>query len=210
MSARTSVPALRPAPAHLSWALERLRGQPQRQLGIQPDTWDSPQVPQQLHSPLISTSVHNALESLRQEILGQAPTQRQQGGMASGETWRHARQAVGRPDQTRDLLDLTLSEEAAEQQRVGAHVRADTVAQHPPKDLERPPVVLVGSASMQQIVVHMDIPREVVLFGEVLAELEGRVNVVAAVCQLCNQRECEIAGPHAIPLHVIQDCNAFV
>mmetsp|Transcript_28010 Transcript_28010/g.80360 ORF Transcript_28010/g.80360 Transcript_28010/m.80360 type:complete len:200 (-) Transcript_28010:604-1203(-) len=119
-------------------------------------------------------------------------------------------QAEGRPQDGRGGAALPGVDLAPEEQRVAPGVGPDPGAQHADEHGEGLRQVLVHDASLQEVVVHMDIQAEVVRQGQVLAELEGDVELAAAVRQLHQDGEGEVARLHAVGLHLLEDLHALL
>mmetsp|Transcript_54607 Transcript_54607/g.155418 ORF Transcript_54607/g.155418 Transcript_54607/m.155418 type:complete len:543 (-) Transcript_54607:229-1857(-) len=191
--------------------MDRLRGQLQRQLGVQLDARHTPEVAHQLHGrELVADRRARGLEGLGQQILVQAALHGREVPGEAREPVAVQLDSVGSAHEAHDLESLARRDAGADQQRVGALVRTHALAEHPLEDQDRAPELLVRSAGVDEVVVHVNVPAQAMPLREVLAEVESLVHGAAAVAKLGREREREVAGPDAAPLHVVQHRHALV
>mmetsp|Transcript_108344 Transcript_108344/g.288305 ORF Transcript_108344/g.288305 Transcript_108344/m.288305 type:complete len:249 (+) Transcript_108344:163-909(+) len=171
---------------------------------------DLPQLHRELERHLLVPPLAgDAIDDLRDQLCGQCLSGLQQGPEARNvrvrllEAERRPEEAVGHPA-------VRGGDGSAEQQRVGADVGADLLLQHLHEHCHGPLHLPLRDARLQQVVVDMNVEPEAVRPRQLLAQLEGNAELLAAVGQLHQNGQREVARLHAIGLHLLEDLHALL
>mmetsp|Transcript_29286 Transcript_29286/g.77390 ORF Transcript_29286/g.77390 Transcript_29286/m.77390 type:complete len:200 (-) Transcript_29286:2691-3290(-) len=179
-----------------SASVDCLRGQAIHQPRVQLQALDLPEVPQQLHGRGVGDA-RDGLQNLGHEGAVQAAARHDERGAELSDPGVRAVEAQGAAKEAHRVVHLALLEAGPRQQRIGPGIRADVLAQHLLEHLHALAEVAVRRAGVDEVAVDVGVGPEVVLLAEVLDDKEGLLRLVAAVGELDQDRQREVARDHA-------------